>query len=90
MLKHEIARLWQMKKVIVIQIAVKTLKVITTKFEKYKKSYEIEIRIEHDQKSVLLGTARIIIKVLSCYVTSKGHCCEIFDIWLMSACLLSQ
>ena len=55
-----------MKKVIVIQIAVKTLKVITTKFEKYKKSYEIEIRIEHDQKSVLLGTARIIIKVLSC------------------------
>ena len=66
MLKHEIARLWQMKKVIVIQIAVKTLKIITTKFEKYKKSYEIEIRIEHDQKSVLLGTARIIIKVLSC------------------------
>ena len=31
LLKHEIARLWQMKKVIVIQIAVKTLKVITTK-----------------------------------------------------------
>lgn len=66
LLKDEIDRLWQMKKVIVIQIAVKTLKVITTKFEKYKKSYEIEIRIEHDQKSVLLGTARIIIKVLSC------------------------
>ena len=39
---------------------------IATKFEKYIESLGIEIRIEHVQKSALLGTARIIMKVLSC------------------------
>ena len=37
-----------------------------TKFEKYIKSLGIEIKIQHVQKSALLGTARIIRKVLSC------------------------
>ena len=35
MLKDEIARLWQMKKVVVTPIVVGTLGTITTKFEKY-------------------------------------------------------
>ena len=66
LLKDEIARLWQMKKVVVIPIVVGALGTITTKFEKYIESLGIEIRIEHVQKSALLGTARIIRKVLSC------------------------
>ena len=66
LLKDEIARLWQMKKVVVIPIVVGALGTITTKFEKYIKSLGIDIRIEHVQKSALLGTARIIRKVLSC------------------------
>ena len=66
MLKDEIARLCQKKKVAVISTVVAPLWAITTKFEKYIKSLGIEIRIEHVQKSVLLGTARIIRKVLSC------------------------
>ena len=65
-LKDEIARLWQMKKVVGIPIVVGALGTITTKFEKYIESLGIEIRIEHVRKSALLGTARIIRKVLSC------------------------
>ena len=66
LLKDKIARLWQMKKVIVIPIVVGALGTITTKFEKYIESLGIEIRTEQVQKSALLGTARIIRKVLSC------------------------
>ena len=49
-----------MKKVAVIPIVVGALGTITAKFEKYIERLGIEIRIEHVQKSVLLGTARII------------------------------
>ena len=66
LLKDETARLWQMKKVTVIPIVVGALRTISTTTEKYIESYRIEIRIEHVQKSALLGTARIIRKVLSC------------------------
>ena len=63
LLKDEIARLWQMKKVILIPIVVGALGTITAKFEKYIESLEIEIRIEHVPKSALLGTARTILFV---------------------------
>ena len=66
LVEDAIARLWQMKKVVVIPIVVGGLGVTTTKFEKYIESLGIKIRIEHVQKSALLGTARIIRKVLSC------------------------
>ena len=66
LLENEVARLWQMKKVVMIPIVVGALGTITTKFKKYIESLGIEIRIEHVQKSALLGTARIIRKVLSC------------------------
>ena len=49
-----------MKKVVVIPIVVRALGTITTKFEKYIESLGIDIRIQHVQKSALLGTARII------------------------------
>ena len=66
MLKDKIARSWQKKKVVVIPIVVGALGTITTKFEKYIESLGIEIKIEHVQKSALLGTARIIRRVVSC------------------------
>ena len=66
LLKDEIARLRQMKKVVVIPIVVGALGTITTKFDKYIESLGMEIRIEHVQKSALLGTPRIIRKVLPC------------------------
>ena len=55
-----------MKKVVVIPIVVRVLGTTTTKFEKYTESLGTEIRIEHVQKSALLGTARTIRKVLPC------------------------
>ena len=66
MLKNEVDKLWQMKKVAEIAIVVGVLGTIATKFEKYIESLGIEIRLQHVQKSALLGTARIIRKVLSC------------------------
>ena len=66
LLKDEIVQLRQMKKVVVIPIVFEALGTITTKFEKYLESSGIEIRIEHVQKSGLLGTTRIIRKVLPC------------------------
>ena len=65
LLEDEISKLWQMKKVFMTPIVVGALRTITTKFEKYTESLEIEIRIGHTQKSALLGTARIVRKVLS-------------------------
>ena len=47
LLKDETARLWQMKKVVVIPIVVGALGAITTKFEKNIESLGTEIRIEH-------------------------------------------
>ena len=66
LLKDDIAGLCQMKKIVVIPIVVGVLGTITTKFEKYIESLKVEIRIEHVQKSALLGTTRITRKVLSC------------------------
>ena len=54
-----------MKKVFLIPIVVGALGTITAMVEKYIESLRIKIRIEHVQKSALLGTARIIRKVLS-------------------------
>ena len=66
LLKGEIARLWEIIKVVLIPIVVGALATITTKFDKFIESLGIQIRIEHVQKSALLGTARIIRKVLPC------------------------
>ena len=65
-LKDEIARMWDMKEVILIPVAVGALGAISTGFEKYIAAIAIEIRIEHVQKTALLGTARILRLVLGC------------------------
>ena len=49
-LKAEIARLWQLKKFVLIPIIVGALGTTTTKSEKYIESLGIEIRIENIQK----------------------------------------
>ena len=69
-----------MKKVVVIPIVVGALGTITAKFEKHTENLGIEVRVEHVQKSALLGAARIIRKVLSCWVLRKGCCCETFGV----------
>ena len=52
--------------IIIIIIIILVMIIIITKFVKYIQSLGIEIKIKHVQKLALLGTARIIRKVLSC------------------------
>ena len=65
-LKDGIARMLGMKEVIVIQVVVGALGAISTGFEKYITAIEIEMRVEHAQKTALMGTARILRLVLGC------------------------
>ena len=60
MLKDEIARMWDMKEVIVIPVVVGALGAISNGFEKYIAAIGIEMTVEHAQKTALLGTARIL------------------------------
>ena len=64
LLKDEIARLWNVRKVTVIPIVIGALGAITTRFEKFVMEAGIELRVEHVQKTALLGTARILRLVL--------------------------
>ena len=71
LVKRRIARLWQMKKVVVIPIVIGALGTITTKFEEYIESLGIEIRIERIRKSALLGTASIIRKIYTVLLSTQ-------------------
>ena len=59
-------RMWDIKEVIVIPVVVGALGAISTGFEKYIAAIGIEMRVEHAQKTALLGTARILRLVLGC------------------------
>ena len=63
-LKGEIARMWDKKEVVVIPVVVGALDAMPTGFEKYIAAIGIEIRVEHAQKTALLGTERILRLVL--------------------------
>ena len=60
MLKDKIARMLVMKKVIAILVVVGVLGTISTGFEKCDGEIGIEMKVEHAQKTALLGTARIL------------------------------
>ena len=64
LLKREIKRLWRMKNIDIIPIIVGALGSITTELGKRIEQLNIEIAIEKLQKTTLLGTARILRKVL--------------------------
>ena len=64
-LKDEVARLWNMRKVTVIPIVVGALGTISSRFEKFMKEVGKNIRVEHVQKSAMLGKARIL-KLVVC------------------------
>ena len=67
MLKDAIARMWGMKKVIVIPLVVGALGAISADFEKYVAAIGIGMKVEHAQKTTLLETTRILRLVLGCY-----------------------
>ena len=64
---NEIARLWSMRRVDIIPIAVGALRAVSKQFEAYIKAIGIKMNVEHAQKTALLGSARILRLVLGHY-----------------------
>ena len=56
--------MWRMKDVEVIPVVIGALGRVTKRFEKWIQKLDLEITVEMLQKPCLLGTARIIRKVL--------------------------
>ena len=54
-LKDEIARLWKKKKVTIIPVVVGALGAVTNRLAKFIQEIGIEIRLEHVQKTAVLG-----------------------------------
>ena len=65
MLKDEVRRLWKMKTVTVLPIVIGALGAVSQRFTGYVNKVGANIRLEIMQKTALLGTARLLRKVLS-------------------------
>ena len=63
-LKREIKRMWNVKEVTIVPLIIGALGTIGKNFERWLKKIEIECSIELLQKACLLGTAKIIRKLL--------------------------
>ena len=63
-LKCEIERIWKMKKVDVMPVVIGALGTVTMNFDKWLEKLELDLTVEMLQRPCLLGTARIIRKVL--------------------------
>ena len=65
LLKDEIAKVWHMRKVIVVPVVIGALRALSVKFKKYMKQIGVKVSLEVVHKTALLGTAKILRKVLS-------------------------
>ena len=54
-----------MRKVIVVPVAIEALGAVSVNFKEYMKRIGVYVRLEVIQKTALLGTAKIVKKVLS-------------------------
>ena len=65
LLKDEIAKVCLMRKVIVVPVVIRALGAVSVNFKEYMKGIGVKVRLEVIQKTTLLGTAKILRKVLS-------------------------
>ena len=65
LLKDEIAKVWRMRKVILIPVVIGALGAISVNFKECMKRIGVNVKLEVIQKTALLGTAKILRKVLS-------------------------
>ena len=65
LLKDEIAKVWRMRKVIVVPVVIGALGAVSVNFKEYMKRIGVNVKLEVIQKTALLGTAKILRKVLS-------------------------
>ena len=64
-LKYELVRLWKMKKCSIVPVVTGSLGTVTNKIDLWIKEIDIQCQIELLQKACLLGTSRIIRKVMN-------------------------
>ena len=62
--KYEAAKNWEMSKIEVIPVVIGALGTVTKHFQKWIEKLDLDLTIEGIQKPCLLGTSRIIRKVL--------------------------
>ena len=65
LLKDEIAKVWRMRKVIVVPVVIGALGAVLVNFKEYMRQIGVNVRLEVIQKTTLLGSAKILRKVLS-------------------------
>ena len=65
LLKDEIAKVWRMRKVIVVPVVIGASGAVSVNFKECMKRIGVNVRLEVIQKTALLGTAKILRKVLS-------------------------
>ena len=63
-LKREVAIMWNMKKVLVIPVFIGALGAVSKELNKWIENIGINVRMGYLQKTALLGTGRILRKVL--------------------------
>ena len=63
-LHRQIKELWSMKRVGVVPVVIGGLDTVSKKQEKWIDRLGIKLKIEHFQKTSILGTARILRKIL--------------------------
>ena len=64
LLKDEIAKVWRVRKVIVVPVVIGALGAVSVNFKEYMKRIGVNVRLEVIQKTALLGTAKILRKKL--------------------------
>ena len=64
-LKDEIAKVWRMRKVIVVPVVIAALGAVSVNFKEYMRQIGVNVRLEVVEKTALLGSAKILRKVLS-------------------------
>ena len=65
LLQDEIAKVWRMRKVIVVPVVIGALGALSVNFKEYMKRIGVKVTLEVIQKTALLGTAKILRKVPS-------------------------
>ena len=57
LLKDEIAKVWRMRKVIVVPVVIGALGAVSVNFKEYIRQIGVNVRLEVIQKTALLGSA---------------------------------
>ena len=63
-LRRELKRIWKLRRVTVVPIIISALETISTDIEKWLPEISVTCRLESLRRSCLLGTARILRRVL--------------------------